>query len=192
MNLPPTPSQTAGPYFHLGLTSKRSVSCMAGPKAKGERLRILFRVHDGNNQPVPDAMIEIWQANAEGKYKHPDDQQDKLEDPELSGFGRMETDQNGACIFETIKPGCVPASDDDATMQAPHLNVSVFGRGILKRLAARVYFAGDPANDIDPVLALVPNERRHTLFAQPVPEGKGEWVFNLHLCGEDETVFFEV
>ena len=191
MNLVPTPSQTAGPFFHLGLTAKRSVSRIAGAKAKGKRLRILFRVLDGNNQPAPDAMIEIWQANAEGKYKHPDDRQDKIEDPEFFGFGRLETDQNGACTFETIKPGRVPANDE-AAVQAPHLNVSVFGRGILNRLATRVYFAGDLANDTDPVLALVPNERRYTLFAQPLPEGDGDWVFDLHLCGKDETVFFDV
>jgi protocatechuate 3,4-dioxygenase alpha subunit len=136
-------------------------------------------------------MIEIWQANAEGKYKHPDDQQDKPEDREFSGFGRMETDQNGICIFETIKPGCVPANDD-ATMQAPHLNVSIFGRGILKRLSSRVYFAGDPANDIDPILALVPDEHRYTLFAQPDSQRHGDWLFDVHLSGGDETVFFDV
>ena len=191
MKLLPTPSQTAGPYFHLGLTAKRSVSCIAGLKAKGERLRILFRVLDGNNQPVPDAMIEIWQANAEGKYKHPDDTQDKSEDPEFFGFGRLETDQAGACTFETIKPGCVP-TNDEAAVQAPHLNVSVFGRGILNRLATRLYFAGDLANDADPVLALVPDERRYTLFAKPDSERNGDWLFDLHLCGEDETVFFDV
>jgi protocatechuate 3,4-dioxygenase, alpha subunit len=191
MNLLPTPSQTAGPYFHLGLTRKRSVSNVAGAKAKGERLRILLRVLDGNNQPVPDAMIEIWQANAEGKYRHPDDPQDKSQDPEFLGFGRLETDQNGICIFETIKPGCVPANDD-ATMQAPHLNVSIFGRGILKRLSTRVYFSGDLANDIDPILALVPDERRYTLLARPDSQRHGDWLFDVHLSGEDETVFFDV
>ena len=191
MTLLPTPSQTAGPYFHLGLTAKHSVSNIAGPKTKGERLRILFRVLDGNNQPVPDAMIEIWQANAVGKYKHPDDPQDKLEDLEFFGFGRVATDQNGICIFETIKPGCVPANDEGA-VQAPHLNLSIFGRGILNRLATRVYFAGDPANDADPVLARVPDERRNTLFAHPATQGDSDWVFDLHLCGEDETVFFDV
>lgn len=191
MNLLPTPSQTAGPYFHLGLTAKRSVSCIAGAKAKGQRVRILLRVLDGNNQPVPDAMIEIWQANAEGKYKHPDDPQDKMEDPEFFGFGRSETDQKGICIFQTIKPGCVPANDE-AALQAPHLNLSIFGRGILNRLATRAYFVGDLANDADPVLALVPSERRYTLFAQPVPEHEGDWVLDLHLSGKDETVFFDV
>jgi len=191
MDLVPTPSQTAGPYFHLGLTRTRSVSCIAGPNTKGERLRILCRVLDGNGDPVPDAMIEVWQANAEGKYKHPDDPQDKTEDSEFSGFGRMETDKNGTCIFETIKPGRVPANDD-STMQASHLNVSIFGRGILKRLSTRIYFAGDSTNDLDPILALVPDERRYTLFAQPDPQGNGDWLFDLHLCGRDETVFFDV
>lgn len=191
MDLVPTPSQTAGPYFHLGLTRTRSVSCIAGPDTKGQRLRIQCRVLDGNGDPVPDAMIEVWQANAEGKYKHPDDHQDKTEDPEFSGFGRIETDKTGACIFETIKPGSVPANDDAAT-QAPHLNVSIFGRGILKRLSTRIYFAGDPANDRDPILALVPDERRHTLFAQPALHGDGGWLFDVHLCGKNETVFFDV
>jgi len=191
MNLLSTPSQTAGPYFHLGLTAKHSVTKIAGPKAKGERLRILFRVLDGNNEPVPDAMIEIWQADAEGKYRHPDDPQGKMEDPEFFGFGRLATDQNGICIFETIKPGFVPA-DDELSVQASHLNVSIFGRGILKRLATRLYFAEDLANDADPVLALVPDERRYTLFAQRVAEGECDWVLDIHLSGKDETVFFDV
>jgi protocatechuate 3,4-dioxygenase, alpha subunit len=191
MNLVPTPSQTAGPYFHLGLTTTRSVSCIAGPKIKGERVRLLCRVLDGNSEPVSDAMIEIWQASAEGKYNHPDDPQEEKNDPEFSGFGRMETDKDGACTFETIKPGCVPANDD-AAIQAPHLNVSIFGRGILKRLATRIYFAEEPANDKDPVLALVPNERRYTLFAQRNSQRDGEWLIDWHLCGEDETVFFDV
>jgi protocatechuate 3,4-dioxygenase alpha subunit len=190
MDFVPIPSQTAGPYFHLGLTRTRSVGRMAGPQTKGERVRLLFRVLDGNDEPVPDAMIELWQANAEGKYNHPDDLQDKLADPEFSGFGRLETDENGACIFETVKPGQVPAND--GAKQAPHFNVSVFGRGILKRLPTRVYFAGEAANDSDPVLGLVPKERRYTLLAQPDSQSNNDWRFEVHLCGKDETVFFDV
>jgi len=149
MDQAPSPSQTAGPYFHLGCTNPRSVRCVAGPNAKGERVRLICRVLDGAGVPVDDSMIEIWQANAEGNYHSPDDPQEKAVDPDCPGHGRLATDENGSCVFETIKPGRVPGND--GTLQAPHMNISVFGRGILKRLATRIYFAGDPANQEDPV-----------------------------------------
>jgi protocatechuate 3,4-dioxygenase, alpha subunit len=190
MDHAPCPSQTVGPYFHLGCTYTRSVSCVAGPKAKGERVRVICRVLDGDGLPVNDSMIEIWQADAEGKYHHPDDPQDKAADPDCPGFGRLATDEKGISVFETIKPGRVPGNN--GSLQAPHLNVSVFARGIMKRLATRIYFAGDAANQEDPILMLVPEERRKSLMAQPDPQKSSDWCFDVHLCGEDETVFFDV
>ncbi|MGC2793793.1 MAG: hypothetical protein WA899_17365, partial [Candidatus Sulfotelmatobacter sp.] len=100
------------------------------------------------------------------------------------------TAEDGSCTFETIKPGCVPGPGE--TVQAPHINVSILGRGILKRLSTRLYFAGEPANDADPALALVPENRRATLLARPDPARPGTWILDVHLRGEGETVFFDV
>jgi len=186
----PTPSQTAGPFFHLGLTTTRSVAEIADAKAQGEHLTLICRVFDGEGNALNDAMIEIWQADAEGRYNHPDDPQNKLCDPHCAGFGRMATDENGVCVFETIKPGRVLANDGG--LQAPHLNLSVFARGVLKRLATRLYFSGDPSNPGDPVLSLVPPNRRETLMAHPDPARPGAWRFDVHLSGNRETVFFDI
>jgi len=164
------------------------VEVLASPQTKGQRIRLACRVFDGDGIPIDDGMIELWQANAQGKYNHPDDPQLKAIDPAFSGFGRLATDENGVCTFETILPGRVPVND--GKLQAPHINVSVFARGILNRLATRIYFAGDPALADDPILALVPETRRKTLLAQHA--GNGEWIFEIHLCGEKETVFFDV
>jgi protocatechuate 3,4-dioxygenase, alpha subunit len=190
MDLIPTPSQTVGPYYHLGCTNDHSVSRIAGPEAVGQPVRLICRVLDGDGLPVDDAMIEIWQADAEGNYNQTAVGQGKGADPNCAGFGRMATDANGTCLFETIKPGRVPANG--GTLQAPHFNVSVFARGVLKRLATRIYFAGETANDECPILTLVPKERRATLLARPDPRAVGDWHFDVHLCGEDETVFFDV
>lgn len=189
-SLVPTPSQTVGPFFHLGCTQHRSIGTLAAAETKGTRIRLTCRVFDGDGNPVDDAMIEIWQANAEGKYNHPDDNQAKPVDTSFSGFGRLATDENGSCSFETIKPGAV-ASGTDAP-QAPHINVSVFARGLLKRLATRIYFADDPGNQQDMILGLVPPERRHTLIARRYENQPDHWEFEIHLCGEQETVFFDV
>jgi protocatechuate 3,4-dioxygenase alpha subunit len=189
-DLTPTPSQTVGPYFHLGCTDTHAVSCIAGTNAKGERVRLTCRVFDGDGTPVDDAMIEIWQADSEGRYSYPADRDTNGTDPHWTGFGRLATDANGFCIFETIKPGRVPA--DAERLQAPHLNVSVFARGVLKRLVTRIYFADEPANGECPVLNLVPAERRSTLMARPDIHNPGNWFFAIHLCGKDETVFFDV
>jgi protocatechuate 3,4-dioxygenase alpha subunit len=191
MSFVPTPSQTVGPFFHFSLTTKKySVPQIAGPQAKGERVWLACRVLDGDGAPVSDAMIEIWQADAAGKYNHPDDPQQESVDPAFFGFGRMATAQDGSCEFETIRPGRVPGPEN--LLQAPHLNVAVFARGMLKQLYTRVYFACDPANEEDPVLALVPQERRGTLLAQPEAARPGGWRFDIHLQGEQETVFFDV
>lgn len=190
MDFTPTPSQTVGPFFHLGCTDHASVGSLVTPETKGERIRLLCQVFDGESKPVLDAMIEIWQANAEGRYAHPEDTQQKAIDANFNGFGRLASDAQGMCVFETIKPGRVPGND--GTLQAPHINVSVFARGVLQRLATRVYFASDPANAEDPVLTLVPADRRSTLLAQPDPVDQNRWLFEIHLCGAKETVFFDV
>jgi protocatechuate 3,4-dioxygenase alpha subunit len=184
------PSQTIGPFYHFGLTTNQALGCLAGPEAKGERIRIRFRLFDGDGAPVPDGMIELWQADAAGKYGHPDDTQDRAPDPAFCGFGRLATDDEGCCVFETVCPGRVP--DGRGGCQASHINVSVFARGLLARLCTRVYFEGDPALAEDPVLALVPEDRRHTLLARRCAAQASEWNFDIHLQGEQETVFFDI
>jgi protocatechuate 3,4-dioxygenase alpha subunit len=163
---------------------------VAGPKAKGERVLLTCRVFDGDGAPINDALLEIWQADADGKYNHPDDTQEKIADNECGGFGRVGTDEDGNCEFETIKPGRVPGPGN--VPQAPHLTLGLFARGMLKQFYTRIYFAGDPANETDPILALVPKERRHTLMAKPDAARNGGWRFDIHLQGEEETVFFDV
>ena len=190
MDMTPTPSQTVGPFFHLGCTDPGSIGCLVTADTKGERIRLTCRVLDGEGVAIPDAMIEIWQANAAGRYDHPEDTQALPLDSSFHGFGRLATDGNGACEFETIRPGCVPAND--GTLQAPHINVSMFARGVLTRLATRIYFAGDPANAADPALQLVPAERRDTLLARADSSHVNHWRFDIHLCGGNETVFFDV
>jgi protocatechuate 3,4-dioxygenase, alpha subunit len=164
MDLVPSPSQTIGPFFHCYFDGYGTMGNLAGAQAKGERIRLAFRVLDGDGAPLNDAMLELWQAD-------------------IGAFGRLPTDESGACVFETIKPGRMAP-------QAPHINVSVFARGLLNRLVTRVYFAGDPANREDAVLALVPDDRRETLMAHA--GGEGLWNFEIRLCGERETVFFDV
>jgi protocatechuate 3,4-dioxygenase alpha subunit len=189
MSLIPTASQTVGPFFHLELTDHGSLGQMADKGARGERIRLHCRVLDGDGAPVPDAMIELWQANAEGKYDHPEDPQAKQIDPVFHGYGRLPTREDGTCTFETIKPGRVPAPG--GRLQAPHINVSIFARGLLKQLTTRIYFVGDSANDEDMALALVPRERRNTLMAQ-MDSADSSWRFEVHLCGDNETVFFNL
>jgi protocatechuate 3,4-dioxygenase, alpha subunit len=190
MTLTPTPSQTVGPYLHLGLTDTRSIPCLAAKGVNGDRMLLLFRVLDGDGVPVPDAMIELWQADCEGNYPRTDQPASAAADAAFRGFGRMPTGEDGSCAFETIKPGVV--SGPGNTLQAPHINVSILGRGLLKRLSTRVYFASEPANLSDRILALVPENRRNTLLARPDPARAGGWIFEIRLSGEGETVFFDV
>ena len=185
MGLHPTTSQTIGPFLRIGLTPM-FVTEIAGPDVPGERITLRGRVLDGDGKPVNDALIEVWQANAAGRYAHPDDTQEKPLTPGFQGFGRSPTDDDGVFHFTTIKPGATPGPD--GLMQAPHLAVTVFMRGLLRQLVTRVYFPGDPANATDPVLQLVPEERRATLIARPAADGALEW--DIHLQGPDETVFF--
>jgi protocatechuate 3,4-dioxygenase, alpha subunit len=188
--LGPTPWCTVGPYFSVTVTDANCVRAIAAPDAKGERLKLLCSVFDRDGKCVPDTLIEIWQANADGKYNHPDDRQAKSIDSAFRGFGRQVTDEYGACEFETIKPGRVPGRGK--SLQAPHLEVGVFTRGVLKHLATRIYFSGDAANSDCPVLALVPKARRATLMAQPVAGQPETWRHEIYLSGPKETVFFDV
>ncbi len=145
-------------------------------------------VLDGDATPVSDAMIELWQANADGRYQHPDDSQEKLLDPDFHGFGRAATDERGRFRFYTIKPGSVPGPGN--LLQAPHINVSIFARGLLKRLITRIYFPGEQLNATDVVLNSVAPERRLTLIARV--EKPNLLRFDIVLQGENETVFFDV
>lgn len=182
-----TPSQTVGPFFKPALIRTGQESLVT-PKSRGERITIEGRVLDGDAAGVSDAMIELWQANADGRYEHPDDSQEKLLDPEFHGFGRAATDERGCFRFYTIKPGSVPGPGN--LLQAPHINVSIFARGLLKRLVTRIYFADEPLNTTDAVLNNVAVERRSTLIAHI--DQPGILRFDIVLQGENETVFFDV
>ena len=188
MSLRATASQTVGPYFHLGLTPLK-VENLAGPGVAGERITLRGRVFDGDGKPVPDAMIEIWQANSHGQYANPEDRQGKPTDPGVKGFGRVPTDKDGGFRFTTIKPGRVPGPSDRE--QAPHLVILVFARGVTKQLLTRMYFPDEACNVEDAVLSLVPLDRRATLLAKRVPDGDGVFEWNIVLQGEGETVFFD-
>ena len=170
------PSQTVGPFFHFALTANAALGGMAGPQAEGERILLRFTLLDGDGLPVPDGMIELWQANADGRHD--------AADPGFCGFGRLATDAEGRCTFHTVRPGRVGG-------QAAHISVSVFARGLLGRLCSRVYFEGDPALADDSVLALVPAERWPTLMAR-FGATAGMWDFVVRLQGDRETVFFDV
>lgn len=188
MSLQTTSSQTVGPYLHIGLTWLVTKD-LAPAGVAGERFTIEGRVLDGYGKPVNDALVELWQANAHGKYAHPDDRQDKQLEKGFQGFGRCPTDDDGRFRFVTIKPGRVPGPG--GAMQAPHINVTVFMRGMLKHLVSRIYFPDDPANADDPVLKLVPADRRQTLIATRSGSDKTTLQWNVILQGNGETVFFD-
>jgi protocatechuate 3,4-dioxygenase alpha subunit len=199
-----TASQTAGPYLHIGMLpaaaglnvrSQEKPNVMVSGATAGERIRLEGRVIDGAGTPLRDAMVEIWQANADGRYNHPADTQDKPLDPGFRGFGRAVTDfESGLFWFETIKPGRVPGRHGQRPM-APHVSLWIVARGINIGLHTRMYFADEgTANAEDPVLRLIePGERRQTLVAAREERG-GEVVyrFEIRLQGDEETVFFDV
>ncbi len=186
MSLRATTSQTIGPYLRIGL-EWMVIEDLAPKGVAGERVRLEGRVVDGDGKPVNDAAIEIWQANSLGKYASGEDQQDKPLEAGFRGYGRSLTDEGGNYRFRTIKPGRVRGPQ--GRLQAPHLVVTIFMRGLLKQLVTRVYFPDEAANAEDPVLALVPPERRATLIAKKKGEGALEW--NVVLQGSSETVFFD-
>lgn len=189
----PTSSQTVGPYLHIGLSGLNRDDLTNGRSVLGATPVVIEgRIIDGEGNPVPDGMIEIWQADARGIYRHPDDPRHGQGDSggsEFDGFGRVPTEADGGFRFTTIKPGRVPAPDGQA--QAPHLVVSVFMRGLLKHLSTRMYFPDEAdANEQDWILSKVPASRRGTLVAQADKAGALHW--NIILQGPDETVFFDI
>ena len=208
-----TPWQTVGPFFHYGLPWKGGADLVAQSElgarpdlfpaehdvlnlspprepVTGEVVVLIGAVRDGEGEPVPDAMLEIWGANAAGRYRSPDDpRSDPPIDPGFVGFGRAATDADGWYRFHTLRPGPVPGHD--GRPQAPHVAVGVFGRGLIKRLVTRLYFADDARTLDDAVLALVPATRRGTLLAARVAVDPATYRFDIVLQGEGETVFFE-
>ena len=188
MSLIATPSQTVGPFFHLGFDwlLQREI---APAGIAGGRVTVAGRVLDGDGRPVSDALIEVWQADAEGRYPHPEDPRAVEVDSRFRGFGRVATDGQGAFQFTSVKPGRVPGPD--GRMQAPHWLVTIFMRGLLKHLVTRVYFPDEPANEEDPILALVDPERRRTLIARRAGANPSALEWNVVLQGADETVFFD-
>jgi len=189
-----TPSQTVGPFFHFAL-DRAEWSDLTTTGTRGERIVVEGKILDGDRAPVDDAIVEIWQANAEGKYDHAENAQaDKRVDPGFRGFGRALTDAQGRYRFTTIRPGGVPGRD--GALLAPHINVAIFARGLLKQLVTRIYFAGEPANDTDPVLTGIADPvARRTLLAIRQDAGAGRpasYSFDIVLQGANETVFFDV
>ncbi len=192
-----TPSQTVGPYFAYGLTPNRQYDWkdtfsndLVTPEVSGERIRIEGRVFDGDGKPIADAMLEIWQADAQGRYASPHDDR-APPNAAFKGFGRVGTGADGAYAFETVKPGPVPGSA--GKMQAPHILMAVYARGMLRQSHTRIYFGDEAANAEDAILALVPAERRATLVAQRTTRnGRAAYTFDVRMQGDQETVFFEI
>ena len=170
MDLIPTPSQTIGPFFHICLSPHAELE-----NVPGEKIRLVVRILDGDAAPIDDALLEFWHADSAGEYGY---------------FARLCTNRVGAATFDTVKPGRV----DD---QAPHINLTIFARGLLKQLCTRIYFENDPSNQADAVLALVPEARRGTLMARrdcyrTATVREPVWNFEIRLCSESETVFFDI
>lgn len=167
-----TASQTVGPFFSFGLTTSAALGRMAGPETPGERIRFEVRIIDGAGAPVPDAMIEAWHADDAGAVL----------------FGRLETDPDGVCAFDTVYPG----QSSRGARDAAHVNLCIFMRGLLRHLYTRAYFAGDPALESDAILAAVPPDRRDTLVARRHGARASAWTFDVHLQGDRETVYFDL
>lgn len=181
-----TPSQTIGPFFHDALLDRDRSELV--PPDHPRAIKVEGTVYDGAGEIVPDAMVEIWQANTSGRYNHPADERDDVPlDEEFSGFGRSGTREGGKFSFVTVKPGPVPGPD--GTTQAPHIMVSVFTRGLLKRAVTRIYFPDEEErNAKDPVLQSIEDpELRGTLIARDEGDALR---FDVHLQGERQTAFF--
>lgn len=177
-------SQTAGPYFRIGLIYGKTQNDLVNEQTSGERITLTGVVFDGDGEPITDAMLEIWQPDANGFFAHPLDPLHEQADPHFRGFGRAETRAAGKYEFKTVKPGGRDGG-------APYINMHVFARGMLVHALTRVYFPNEPANEDDPALNAVGPERRSTLVASlEQSEGLPAYRFDIHMQGEDETVFF--
>jgi protocatechuate 3,4-dioxygenase alpha subunit len=180
-------SQTVGPFFRVGPARSDHLGRMASADTPGDAIHLRVRVLDGDGVPVDDAMVEVWQVDAGGACSmQPTAGQPA---PSFSGFGRLATNDDGWCTFETIRPGA--ESGVEGGHQAAHFTVCLFMRGLLRHLYTRIYFAGDPALQTDPLLAIVPEARRPTLLAYPCADGT-TWEFTVRLQGDGETVFFDL
>jgi protocatechuate 3,4-dioxygenase, alpha subunit len=183
-----TPFSTVGPFFKLLVRDRpEGTDCLISEATRGERITISGRLIAGDGTGIDDGLVEIWQADAHGRHHHLEDPNSGDADPAFSGFGRAATGTGGAFSFRTIRPGLVPGPNGEP--QAPHILVSVMARGVMSRCWTRMYFEGEPLNETDPVLQLVPAERRDTLIARRRDDG--EYAFNIVLQGDNETVFFE-
>jgi protocatechuate 3,4-dioxygenase alpha subunit len=198
MTLRATTWQTVGPFFKIGLAWLYREN-LAGEGVSGEHIEVTGRVFDADGNTVPDAVLEIWQANSHGKYAHPEDEQDKPLDSKFSGFGRIATDDQGRFRFTTIRPGQVPSPEPSgesaaawAPLQAPHINVSICTRGLLRRLITRIYFPDELANSTDFALLQVNPARRSTLIAKRSSDSLSKFEWNIVLQGPNETVFFDI
>lgn len=194
--LPETPSQTAGPYVHIGLALEAAGNApreqeiwneMARPGAPGEHILLIGHVYDGNGQLIRDAFLEFWQANPEGVYDSAYDL-----DKAFNCFGRTATTDAGEWTIKTVKPGTVKNAAGVA--MAAHVNVALFARGINIHLQTRLYFDDEPeANAVDPVLNLIeqPHRRESLIARRCTVDGKPAYRFDIHVQGEAETVFFD-
>jgi protocatechuate 3,4-dioxygenase alpha subunit len=184
-----TGSQTVGPFFHDGLIFSGE-NILANEQTAGQRIILEGTVYDGDGAHVPDALVEIWQPDARGFFNHPADPNHTRADPTFRGFGRSATVNNGKFYFETVKPGAI--AGPNGRLAAPYVNVRIFGRGMLIHAVTRLYFAGESANQSDPVLSALDPARRQTLVATLHDEGfLPRYRFDIRLQGEGETVFFD-
>ena len=200
-----TPSQTVGPFFAYGLAPngrcqwdpngsyswKETIGDnLITPDTSGQKIRIEGRITDGDGAPINDAMLEIWQADAQGRYAHPRDDRARP-NAKFKGFGRSATDKEGNYSFDTVKPGAVAGPGGQP--QAPHIVFCIFSRGMLRQIYTRLYFSDEEANAGDPILTLVPADRRGTLVAHKSMRGELPiYRFDIRVQGENETVFFDI
>jgi len=200
-----TPSQTVGPFFAYGLTPHNRCDWkpnstydwkdtiggnLVTPDATGQKIHIEGSVLDGDGKPINDAMIEIWQADSQGRYAHARGEKPRP-NAKFTGFGRSATDKAGVYSFDTVKPGVVPGPDGKP--QAPHIVFCIYSRGMLRQVYTRLYFSDEAANAADPILTLVPADRRATLIAHKEMRGElAVYRFDIRVQGENETVFFDI
>ena len=185
----PTASQTVGPFFSIGLCRHNPNNLIPETVSAKQTIKIHGRIFDGDGSPVPDAILEVWSADPLGNFSQPGDRNACNQQGVPAGFARIPVDEKGDFTIEVVKPASIP--DAAGATHAPHLVILLFMRGLLKHLVTRVYFPREDLNERDPVLNLVPAERRATLIAEPAGPTATDLRWNIHLQGEAETVFFE-